>query len=97
MVDDLKAYAGRYTDARFNSCPKYGYCRPFTKESLLYRELFEQVYPGQAHMIGISGCPTAPGRAATSDPSARVLSITEPAACKRLIFGSITYCVPAIL
>ena len=27
------------------------YARPFTKESLLYREIFEKYYPGQAEMI----------------------------------------------
>ena len=53
MVNDLKALAERtYTDKEFEEkAAKYDYCRPFTKESLLYRELFEQYYPGQAHMI----------------------------------------------
>ena len=77
MVDDLKAYAEScYTDTQFEALRrKYDYCRPFTKESLLYRELFEQVYPGQAAMIrdfwmpnrSWSGCNV-------TDPSARVLS-----------------------
>ena len=30
---------------------KYDLARPFTKESLLYREIFEKYYPGQAEMI----------------------------------------------
>lgn len=50
MVDDLKAYAEeKYTDSEFETRRKqYDYCPPFTKESLLYREIFEQCYPGQA-------------------------------------------------
>ena len=53
MVDDLKAYAEeKYTDSEFETRRKqYDYCPPFTKESLLYREIFEQCYPGQARMI----------------------------------------------
>ena len=53
MVDDLKAYAEeKYTDSEFETRRKqYDYCPPFTKESLLYREIFEQYYPGQARMI----------------------------------------------
>ena len=47
MVDDLKEYAeGLYTDAEFQEkCRQYDYCPPFTKESLLYREIFEKHYP----------------------------------------------------
>ena len=50
MVDYLKEYAeGAYSDEEFESlCTKYAYARPFTKESLLYREIFERYYPGQA-------------------------------------------------
>ena len=53
MVDDLKEYAETvYTDRDFaEKCGKYTYARPFTKESLLYREIFEKYYPGQAEMI----------------------------------------------
>ncbi|MCM1149488.1 MAG: asparagine synthase B [Butyricicoccus sp.] len=77
MVDDLKEYAeGLYTDAEFEEKrAKYGFAQPFTKESLLYRELFEKHYPGQARMVkdfwmpnrGWAGCDV-------NDPSARVLS-----------------------
>ena len=28
-------------------CKKYDFAAPFTKESLLYREIFEENYPGQ--------------------------------------------------
>ena len=53
MVDDLKEYAeSLYTDGEYEEKRmKYDYARPFTKESLLYRELFEKYYPGQARMI----------------------------------------------
>ena len=68
MVDDLKEYAeAYYTDAEFETKRKnYAYAAPFTKESLLYREIFEKYYPGQARNDRrTSGCPTSPGRAAT--------------------------------
>ncbi|MBQ7486861.1 MAG: asparagine synthase B [Clostridia bacterium] len=77
MVGDLKALAERtYTDAEFHErAAGYGYCPPFTKESLLYRELFEKTYPGQARMIVDFWMPnkTWPG-CNVDDPSARVLS-----------------------
>ena len=77
MVNDLKALAERtYTDKEFlEKAAKYDYCRPFTKESLLYRELFEQYYPGQARMIPDFWMPNKawPG-CNVDDPSARVLS-----------------------
>lgn len=49
MVDDLKAYAeAHYTDEEFQRRRLwYPHGTPFTKESLLYREIFEQHYPGQ--------------------------------------------------
>ena len=77
MVDDLKEYAAtKYTDAEFEEKRRqYDYCPPFTKESLLYRELFEKHYPGQARMIADFWMPnrTWPG-CDVDDPSARVLS-----------------------
>ena len=77
MVNDLKALAERtYTDEEFaQRAATFDYCRPFTKESLLYRELFEQFYPGQADMIVNFWMPnkTWPG-CNVDDPSARVLS-----------------------
>ena len=77
MVDDLKAYAARcYTDAEFEQKrAAYDYCPPFTKESLLYRELFEKHYPGQARMIRDFWMPNRrwPG-CDVDDPSARVLA-----------------------
>ena len=77
MVDDLKAYAEeRYTDAEYaRRCAHYLFAKPFTRESLLYRELFEQFYPGQARMIPDFWMPnrTWPG-CDVDDPSARVLA-----------------------
>ncbi len=77
MVDDLKEYAElKYTDAEFaEKRRRYDYCPPFTKESLLYRELFEKHYPGQARMIKDFWMPnkTWPG-CDVDDPSARVLA-----------------------
>ena len=77
MVDDLKAYAGeKYTDEEFESRRKqYAYCTPFTKESLLYREIFEKYYPGQAGMIKDFWMPNKSWEGCdVDDPSARVLS-----------------------
>ena len=77
MVDDLKEYAEeRYTDREFEEKrQKYTYCQPFTKESLMYRELFEQYYPGQAEMIADFWMPNKTWEGCNvDDPSARVLS-----------------------
>jgi len=77
MVDDLKAYAETvYTDEAFKAgCAKYDYCPPFTKESLLYRDIFEKYYPGQAAMIVDFWMPNPDWEGCkVSDPSARVLS-----------------------
>ncbi len=77
MVDDLKAYAGeKYTDQEFESLRKqYAYGTPFTKESLLYREIFEKYYPGQAEMIQDFWMPNKAWEGCdVNDPSARVLS-----------------------
>ena len=77
MVDDLKEYAeSLYTDAEFEEKRQaYEYCPPFTKESLLYRELFEKHYPGQAGMIPDYWMPNKTWRGCdVNDPSARVLS-----------------------
>lgn len=76
MVDDIKEYAeSYYTDREFaEKSGKYAYCRPFTKESLLYREIFEKYYPDQAEMIVDYWMPNkAWPNCAVNDPSARVL------------------------
>lgn len=78
MVDYLKEYAESfYTDEEFAAgCMKYSYhSAPFTKESLLYREIFEKHYPGQAEMICGFWMPNKEWEGCdVDDPSARVLS-----------------------
>lgn len=77
MVDDLKEYAqSLYTDEAFETLrQKYAYAQPFTKESLLYREIFEKYYPGQAEMIPGFWMPNPDWEGCrVDDPSARVLS-----------------------
>ena len=77
MVDYLKEYAeGCYTDAEFEDRRlAYDHARPFTKESLLYRELFDRHYPGQSRMIAGFWMPNQTWEGCNvSDPSARVLA-----------------------
>lgn len=77
MVDYLKEYAAKaYTDEEFeDGCKKYEYAKPFTKESLLYREIFEKYYPGQAEMVVGFWMPNKEWEGCNvNDPSARVLS-----------------------
>lgn len=77
LVDDLKEYAEKtYSDEEFyNKCRQYNHAAPFTKESLLYRELFEKYYPGQSHMISDFWMPNKNWEGCNvNDPSARVLS-----------------------
>ena len=77
MADHLKAYAETvYTDDAFaqkREC--YSHAQPFTKESLLYRELFEKYYPGQSRMIADFWMPNKDWEGCNvNDPSARVLA-----------------------
>ena len=77
MVDDLKEYAeSLYTDEEYEEKRKqYSFATPFTKESLLYRELFEKYYPGQAEMVKDFWMPNKDWEGCdVKDPSARVLS-----------------------
>ncbi len=77
MVDHLKAYAeSYYTDEEFETLrQKYSHAQPFTKESLLYREIFEKYYPGQAEMVVDFWMPNKSWEGCdVNDPSARVLS-----------------------
>lgn len=77
MVDYLKEYAeGFYSDNEYiKLCEKYSHAKPFTKESLLYREIFEKYYPGQAEMIKDFWMPNKDWEGCNvQDPSARVLS-----------------------
>lgn len=76
LVDYIKEYAESiYSDSEFEQkCRKYSFAVPFTKESLLYRELFERHYPRCACMIRGFWMPNPswPG-CDVDDPSARVL------------------------
>ena len=77
MVDYLKEYAeGLYSEDEFiYKANRFSCSRPFTKESLLYREIFEKYYPGQAAMIAGFWMPNkAWDGCDVDDPSARVLS-----------------------
>ena len=77
MVDYLKEYAeSYYTEGEFEEkCKAYTHARPFTKESLLYRELFEKYYPGQSDMVVDFWMPNTSWEGCdVNDPSARVLS-----------------------
>ncbi len=76
MVDYLKEYADSlYTDEDVvNAKEKYPYCTPFTKESLLYRDIFESYYPGKAKWIKDFWIPNKTWENCdVNDPSARVL------------------------
>ena len=76
MVDDLKEYAqNKYTDIYFEERrKKYSFSQPFTKESLLYREIFEKFYPNQEQMIPNFWMPNQEWEGCkVNDPSARVL------------------------
>ena len=84
MVDDLKEYAERlYTDEEYEAGrAKYDFARPFTKESLLYREIFEKYYPGQAPMVKDFWMPNRQWEGCdVNDPSARVLSNYGDSGC----------------
>ena len=77
MVDYLKEYAmEQYTDEEYETLrKKYQHAMPFTKESLLYREIFEKYYPGQGEMIVDFWMPNKEWEGCNvDDPSARVLS-----------------------
>ena len=77
MVDYLKAYAdGYYSDEDFEEKKeKYTHAAPFTKESLLYREIFEKYYAGQSEMVADFWMPNKSWKGCdVNDPSARVLS-----------------------
>ena len=77
MVDDLKEYAEeKYSDEEFEERRHlYANPEPFTKESLLYREIFEKFYPGQSQMVVDYWMPNKEWKGCNvNDPSARVLS-----------------------
>jgi asparagine synthase (glutamine-hydrolysing) len=76
MVDYLKEYANSfYTDAKYEELRnKYTHSKPFTKESLLYREIFEKYYPNNSEMVVDFWMPNKNWENCNvNDPSARVL------------------------
>jgi len=76
LADDLKEYAAQaYTDEEYEERRhRYTHAQPFTKESLLYREIFEKYYPGQSGMIAGFWMPNRSWEGCdVDDPSARVL------------------------
>ena len=68
--------SSQYTDEEFDEKKKkYTYRQPYTKESLLYREIFEKYYPGMADMIVDYWLPNQEWEGCkVNDPSARYLS-----------------------
>ena len=77
LVDDIKEYAEEYyADSEFEEKrQKYSHATPFTKESLLYREIFESFYPEQSQMIVDFWMPNKEWEGCNvNDPSARFLS-----------------------
>ncbi len=76
MVDALIAYADTQFSGSLNeACAAYPVVPPFTKESLLYRRIFERTYPGQEHLITGFWMPNPQWEGCNvNDPSARVLS-----------------------
>ena len=77
LKDDIEEYAEElYSDEEFaERILLYDFARPFTKESLLYRDIFEKHYPGQAKMVAGFWMPNPNWEGCNvKDPSARVLS-----------------------
>ena len=77
MVWYLQEYAKNYyTDSEYaEKIQKYTHAVPFTKESLLYREIFEKYYPNQSEMVVDFWMPNKAWEGCdVNDPSARVLS-----------------------
>ncbi len=74
LVDDIKAYAEKTYD-NLQACSNYTYNAPYTKESLLYREIFSTYYPDMDHLISGYWLPNQEWEGcAVDDPSARYLS-----------------------
>ncbi len=77
LKDDLTEFAElQYSDSEFEEgIRKYEHARPFTKESLLYRDIFEKYYPGESEMVKDFWMPNKEWEGCNvNDPSARVLS-----------------------
>ena len=77
LVNDLKEYAeDTYDVLSYEEKRKaYAWKTPFTKESLLYREIFEKFYPAMDKMISDYWMPNKEWQGCdVNDPSARYLS-----------------------
>ena len=77
LKDDLVELAeATYSDKEYeDKIKKYKHATPFTKESLLYREIFEKYYPNQSDMVIDFWMPNKSWEGCNvNDPSARVLS-----------------------
>jgi asparagine synthase (glutamine-hydrolysing) len=76
MVDHLKAYAEEmYSDADLLKAKrKYTHSTPFSKESLMYRDIFEAYFPGRSGTVMDFWMPNKTWlNCDVNDPSARVL------------------------
>ncbi len=76
VVDYLKAYAEEmYSDEEFEAKKaKYTHATPISKESLMYREIFEQHFPGRSQSVKDFWMPNKEWENCdVNDPSARVL------------------------
>lgn len=76
MVDELKKVAAqKYSEEDLKQASKkYPYKTPFSAESLWYREIFEEFYPGRAKVIPDYWMPNSAWKNCdVKDPSARVL------------------------
>ena len=76
VSDELFGYKYTlYTDEDvIKAKEKYAFATPFTKESLLYRDIFESFYPGQAKWVKDFWMPNKDWENCNvDDPSARVL------------------------
>jgi asparagine synthase (glutamine-hydrolysing) len=66
VVDNLKAYAEKmYSDEDLMDAElKYTHATPISKESLMYRDIFESHFPEDPRRSRISGCRTRSGKTA---------------------------------
>lgn len=76
MVDRLKMHAeDLYSEEEFQEkAKKFAHARPISKESLMYREIFEKHYPGRSYLVKDYWLPNREwDNCDVTDPSARVL------------------------
>ncbi len=76
VVDNLKAWAEEmYSELDLERAHmKYAHATPISKESLMYREIFESHFPGQSHVVSDFWMPNREwDNCDVNDPSARVL------------------------